>query len=119
MNICKLWLNQVMMSPERIALVDNQNKYTYNNINIWSDYISSQLIKKCECSGKVIGLFFSNSIEYIVAALAVLKVGAAFVPLDIMWPLERIQYVVEDCHAVGVINGDKYYSEKKIFFFLI
>lgn len=118
MNICKLWLNQVMMSPERIALVDNQNKYTYNNINIWSDYISSQLIKKCECSGKVIGLFFSNSIEYIVAALAVLKVGAAFVPLDIMWPLERIQYVVEDCHAVGVINGDKYYSEKKDIFLL-
>eukprot|EP00249_Psilotum_nudum_P030660 c43525_g1_i1 orf=237-1049(-) len=58
--------------------------------------------EQCEC--KRIGVLLGPSADYIISLLAVLKVGAAFVPLDPLWPMGRILAVVADSKPCLVIT---------------
>jgi amino acid adenylation domain-containing protein len=54
--------------------------------------------------GKMVGLCLPRSTALVVAALAVLKAGAAYVPLDPSYPLERISFMLSDCGAPVLVT---------------
>ncbi len=58
-------------------------------------YLIEQGIK----SGDRVGLMFDKSVETYVALLAVLKINAAYVPLDAGFPTERIRFILQRCRA--------------------
>jgi acyl-CoA synthetase len=52
---------------------------------------------------KIVGIYMAPSVEYIVAVLSVLKCGEAFMPLDPLWPKERILSVIASSNAELII----------------
>ena len=61
----------------------------------------------------IIGLRMTTSIEFVVAMLAVLKAGAAYLPIDPAYPDERIEYLISDARPKTVIGRDELDAAEK------
>lgn len=90
---------QVSKRPDAIAIVCDQVSLSYQELDLRSDYLAAQLERAGLRRGDFIGLYLERSIEQVVAMLAVVKLGAAYVPIDLSYPLERIRYMLVDSHA--------------------
>ncbi|MNM16557.1 Tyrocidine synthase 3 [compost metagenome] len=91
-------------APDSIALIDSSSGdlLTYGALNRRSNRLASQLLEYGVTRGSYVGILCERSMDYVIAVLAVLKVGAAFVPLDSEAPAERIHHIVSDA-SIGVI----------------
>ncbi|CAA0081784.1 Linear gramicidin synthase subunit B [BD1-7 clade bacterium] len=89
--------------PEAIALVTEKTTMTYQELERRSSQLASLLVQEVLDPGipgqQIIALCFEPSIEMLVALLAVLKAGHAFVAISVQYPPERAQYVIEDSGA--------------------
>lgn len=109
---------QVKLSPDRVALVFNQQKLTYMELNVranqLSHYISHQYHKRFNqpiSADTLIALYLDKSIEMIVSILAVLKTGAAYVPISPDYPKERVRYILNDTQTPILISHEHYLRE--------
>ena len=73
-----------------------------------SNQMAALLIEKGLCQGDLIGVSLDRSIEMIVALLAILKAGAAYIPLDPAYPQERINDMLRDSEAKFLLSNQKY-----------
>ncbi|MFZ5579115.1 MAG: amino acid adenylation domain-containing protein [Pseudomonadota bacterium] len=89
--------------PDDIALLFEQQRLSYAEINARANRMAHRLIALGVKPGEVIGLFIARGIEQIVAALAVMKTGAAYMPLDSTYPAERLNYMLGDSRAARVL----------------
>jgi amino acid adenylation domain-containing protein len=79
---------------------------SYEELNRRSDHFAQYLFNNKVRSGSTVAICMDRSFEWIVAALGILKAGAAYVPLDPSWPEARLLYAVNDSDAVAVIAPD-------------
>ncbi|MEA5549589.1 amino acid adenylation domain-containing protein [Anabaena cylindrica UHCC 0172] len=84
------------LQPDGVALVCGDSEITYSDLEKYANNLAAKLIATGFGFESIIGLYFDPSIEYIIALLAVLKIGAAFLPLDRSYPETRRQFIVED-----------------------
>ncbi|KID83603.1 polyketide synthase [Metarhizium guizhouense ARSEF 977] len=82
--------------PDNTAVIHNDNEVTFKQLNSSANILARCLAKRGLQQGDVVGLAVSRSIDLIAAILAVLKLGAAYVPIDPSFPAERINQMVED-----------------------
>ena len=68
-----------------------------------SNHIALALQEKQVLTGQRVGVCADRSIETIAAILGILKAGAAYVPLDPAYPVERLQYMIEDSQASVIV----------------
>ncbi|NOQ28402.1 MAG: AMP-binding protein, partial [Bacteroidales bacterium] len=94
--IHQLFEEQVVRTPEGIALVFNNTELTYRELNQKSNQLSHYLISKGLKPGNIMSIMLDRSIEMIVGILSVLKAGGAYCPIDINNPVERKKYILED-----------------------
>ena len=87
---------QVTCVPDNIALVSGQQSLTYANLDAQVNQLAHYLIKQGVEKGIIVGLFLERSVPMIVSILAILKVGAAYLPIDPAYPPERSQFMVTD-----------------------
>ena len=78
------------------AVVTDEVTFSYRDLNRRANQVARHLIAQGIRSGDRVGLIFDKSAETYVAMLAVLKVNAAYVPLDAAFPVERISFIVGD-----------------------
>ena len=69
-----------------------------------SDRLAWWLLRHGCGSGTLVGIYMDRSLEMLVAMLGVMKAGAAYVPLDPMFPSARIEQIVEETHLAGMIT---------------
>ncbi|KAJ2987585.1 hypothetical protein HDV02_006046, partial [Globomyces sp. JEL0801] len=88
--------------PKAIAVVENSKTITYEELEKQSNYFAYQLQEKGVVAGQFIALVTTRSIEMIIGIFAILKIGAAYVPIDSDLPIQRIQYILEtaNCNMV-------------------
>jgi surfactin family lipopeptide synthetase A len=96
---------QVARFPEAEALVCGSRRWTYRELDLLSDALARDLQSAGMGSGARVGLHLQRSPEWVVAALAVLKVGAAYVPLLPGWPGPRLRDLSEGA-GVGLMVSD-------------
>lgn len=84
---------------EQVAVIEDDRKLTYQELEEKSDRLAGYLLAQHIEEGERVGIYGSHSIEMIVGILAVLKCKAAYVPIDIQLPEERIRYILEDSKA--------------------
>ncbi|NTS77174.1 amino acid adenylation domain-containing protein [Catenovulum sp. SM1970] len=99
-----LFERQVEKTPDNIALVFNDEQLTYRALNEKANQlarvIQSQLSKQSSAESKTdtfVGLYLDRSLEMVISILAVLKAGAAYVPISVENPTERSQFILSDC----------------------
>ena len=106
-NIAQLFYEQVEKTPESIALHDGVNQWTYAELNHASNVLVSKIQEKYTVKiNDPIGLLFQPSSEMMIAILAILKLGATYVPIDPDNPEIRNRYIVEDANIKFLISHE-------------
>src|SRR4029077_6170375 len=83
-----LFAAQVARTPEAVALVSGEGSWTYREVEEAANRLAHLLAGHGVGPGGCVALLFSRSAEAIVAILAVLKTGAAYLPIDLAHPRE-------------------------------
>lgn len=92
-SILDIVLSDFSENANLTALVDDKNELTYAQLDWESDQIGAHL-EPNETSR--VGLFLSRSTKIVSSVLGIWKVGKTYVPIDIKYPVGRIQYIIED-----------------------
>lgn len=95
---------QVQHTPNRTALIFENQELTYAQLNARANQLAHYLSSLGARPGKFVGIFMERSVEMIVAVLGILKSGAACIPLDSAYPKERLAFMLEDSGAPVVIS---------------
>ncbi len=96
-TIHELFEKQVKKTPNSIAAVFKNEKLTYKELNERANALARTLLKTGEISkDSIVGIAVERSIEMVIGMLAILKSGAAYLPIDCEYPKERIEYMLSD-----------------------
>ncbi len=91
---------------DHTALSSGKNRYSYAEVDRLSDKVAGYLARRDLKKGQPIGVCFERSCDVVISMLGILKSGCAYVPLDPIYPSERINYIVE-CTGTKLVLGDK------------
>ena len=92
--------------PNKTALVDESGSYTYQELDRLSNGVAAKLIGQGIGTGDIVPILMSRGKAFVAAFIGVMKSGAAFVPLDINYPEERIKSIEESVEAKIVIDDE-------------
>ncbi|KAK0518620.1 hypothetical protein OC834_007670, partial [Tilletia horrida] len=99
---------QAHRTPKKIALVDNmQNFCTFRELSERSDAVCESLKAHGIKPRALVPISFEKSIEVIIAMIAILKAGAAYVPIDPSHPDTRKTYIADKCQASVIMVDAK------------
>ncbi|MGA7053056.1 MAG: AMP-binding protein, partial [Mycobacterium sp.] len=101
---------QVARVPEAVAISCGQRSWSYRELDEAADRLAHVLAGHGVGPGQRVALLLSRSAEAIVAILAVLKAGAAYVPVDPLVPATRTQFVIADAAPVAAITTAEWRS---------
>lgn len=97
---------QAERSPHALAAVSGSTEYTYAELNRRANLLAHRLISMGVGPEDIVGLALPHSLDLVVAAIAVLKTGAAYLPIDLTLPAERIRFMLDDSAPRCVISTD-------------
>ncbi len=103
-SIPVLFGEQVSRAPEAIAVTFEGRSMTYRELDEAANRLAHLLADYGACPGQCVALMFSRSAEAIVAILAVLKTGAAYLPIDPALPPARIEFMIADAGPIAAIT---------------
>jgi amino acid adenylation domain-containing protein/thioester reductase-like protein len=94
--IHELFEKQVKLTPQAVAVAHDNKFVTYAEINRRADKLAHILRNAGVGPEKLVGVCVERSHNMIVGVLGILKAGGAYVPLDPNYPVERLQYMLQD-----------------------
>jgi amino acid adenylation domain-containing protein len=103
----ELFEKQAEQRGDAAALVFEDQRLTYRQLNSSANQLAGYLRRKGIGPGKLVGVFLERSVEMIVTLLATLKAGAAYVPLDVAYPEERLRFMLEDAQVSLLATTDR------------
>ena len=103
-SIPVLWSAWVAQTPDAVGLVCGDCSWTYREVEEAANRLAHLLAVNGAGPGQCVALLLSRSAEAVVAILAVLKTGAAYLPVDPAHPRERIGFMLADAAPVAVIT---------------
>ena len=99
--------------PEAIAVVDKFSRITYEELDRQSNTLAAKLIENGVQPDTFVGIMLPRQKEFIVALLSIMKAGAAYVPMDNEYPIDRLLYMLEDSRAKVLITTRELYEAKQ------
>ncbi|MDA9003956.1 amino acid adenylation domain-containing protein [bacterium] len=90
--------------PDQRAVVFKGSHYTYQTLNNRANQLAHYLLKQGVSSKQMIAICVERSADMVITILGILKAGAAYLPLDPLYPPERIAYILEDAQAPLLIT---------------
>jgi len=96
--------SQAAATPDAPAIVEGEQSITYEELNARANRLAGHLVAEGVVPDSLVGICMSRSADLVVAVLAVLKAGAAYVPLDPAYPEDRLAFMVEDSAAAVVLT---------------
>ena len=103
-SIPVLFAAQAARAPEAVAISCGERSWTYRELDEAANRLAHLLAGQGVGPGESVALLFSRSAEAIVSILAVLKTGAAYVPIDPGLPAARIEFMVADAAPVAALT---------------
>ncbi|MGW7579487.1 amino acid adenylation domain-containing protein, partial [Streptomyces sp. NPDC054765] len=102
-----LFETQAARTPHAPALEHHGTQLTYTELNTRANHLAHHLISRNIGPEQIVALALPRSADLVVCILAVLKAGAAYVPVDPDYPADRITYMLDDARPALLIT-DKY-----------
>lgn len=113
-SLIEVFEEQVKKTPDKIAVVFNEEEITYKNLNLRVNSLASLLREKGVKNNDLIGIISDKSIEMIIGTLAILKAGGAYLPIDYRYPADRVMHMINDS-KIKIILSDRELSEEVTF----
>ena len=102
--IQRVFERQAAATPDQLAVVQGDRSLTYGELDEAANRLAHLLVSLGAQPGERVGLCVERDLSTVVAMLAVLKAGAAYMPMDPAHPQERLGYLVEDCRPVVLLT---------------
>ncbi|MCX5229215.1 non-ribosomal peptide synthetase [Streptomyces sp. NBC_00233] len=99
-----LFAGQAARSPEATALVFEDQVVSYGELDVWSNRLARHLTGRGVRPGDLVGVHVERSPQMVAALLAVLKAGAGYTMLDPLFPVERLNGVLEQVAPAALIT---------------
>ncbi len=96
---------QAVRSPHALAVTGGGAELSYGELNVRANRLARHLVSLGAGPGRLVAIAMPRSPEMIVAVLAVLKSGAAYVPVDPGYPADRIAFMLADTSPVAVLTA--------------
>ena len=103
-SIPALFAAQVARVPEAVAITCGERSWTYRELDESTNRLAHLLVGRGAGPGHRVAVVIPRSAEAIVAILAVLKTGAAYVPIDPALPAARIEFMLTDAAPIATIS---------------
>ncbi|ETT55846.1 non-ribosomal peptide synthetase [Paenibacillus sp. FSL H7-689] len=103
-RIHELFEEQVLITPDKIAVEHNDIQMSYSELNSRSNQLARVLVKHNITSESLVGILLGNSVEVVISILAILKAGAAYLPIDPEYPVERVEYILNNSGTELIIT---------------
>ncbi|RBL91045.1 non-ribosomal peptide synthase/polyketide synthase [Chitinophaga flava] len=104
-TIIDLFEEQVAVTPDKTAIVFEEQSLTYRRLDEAADRLGYYLQQQGIGTGDLVAVCMERSQDMMIALLGIQKAGAAYVPVDPDYPVARINYLLEDT-AVGIVVMD-------------
>jgi polyketide synthase PksN len=97
---------QVARTPDATAVVFRDQSVSYRQLNLRANQLANLLIARGVKRGDLVGVLMDRSWEMVASLYAVLKAGAAYVPMDPAYPSHRLEIMVEDAGAAVILTQE-------------
>ncbi|OLT62072.1 non-ribosomal peptide synthetase [Moorena bouillonii] len=95
---------QVEKNPEAVAVVFEEQKLTYSELNSKANQLARYLQHLGVKPEVLVGICYERSVEMVIALLATLKAGGAYVPIDPSYPPQRLAYMLADAEVLVLLT---------------
>ncbi|WP_295615448.1 non-ribosomal peptide synthetase [Chamaesiphon sp. GL140_3_metabinner_50] len=102
----QLFENIAKQYPDAIALVSEDDRLTYQELNIRSNKLAHFLTKSGVRAEVLVGLCVERSFDLVIGMLAILKAGGAYVPIDPTYPSERLNLMIRDANISVLLTHE-------------
>ncbi|QQQ79078.1 amino acid adenylation domain-containing protein [Saccharothrix sp. 6-C] len=100
----RMFADRVAQAPDALAAVFRDEELTYAGLDARANRLARLLAARGAGPERVVAFALPRSLEAAVVVLAVLKAGAAFLPIDAKLPPDRIAYMVDDARPITVVS---------------
>ncbi|OQA79924.1 MAG: Linear gramicidin synthase subunit B [bacterium ADurb.Bin243] len=107
----EIFEEQAAKTPDKKAVVFLNESISYKRLKNKGDALAARLRSLGAGRDDIVGIFVDRSIEMFIGAVGVLKSGAAFMPIDTKYPMDRIEFMLEDSRA-RVLVTQKHLMDK-------
>lgn len=116
-SISKAFKEMAEVRINEIAIIHGERRFTYGELHRMSDKLAAEMIEAGVSRGSFVALLCERSPEAVIAMIATLKAGCTYVPIDPLYPKDRIEFVLEDCRpeAILTFNSVKFDYEGELF----
>ena len=105
--------NQVELNPNKIAIKDEVNQYSYLELNSLTNQIANYIIHHFNDDNQdPIGVIMNRSANMVVFLIGILKTGRSYIPLDPTFPCERLEYIIQNS-GIKILISDDHHSFTK------
>ncbi|MGD1946197.1 MAG: amino acid adenylation domain-containing protein [Croceivirga sp.] len=102
--------NIAVQFPSKVAVSCGPTSITYQDLLDRSTAIATKIVQKTKGENQIVGLCLDRSVDLVIGLLAILKAGAAYLPLDPEYPKHRIAYMLKDAEVNFVLTEEGYES---------
>ncbi|WP_159074400.1 non-ribosomal peptide synthetase, partial [Streptomyces dioscori] len=99
-----LFERQAARTPDAVAVVFEDRAVTYAELNAGANRLARRLVELGAGPERIVALTLPRSVEMVVALLAVMKSGAAYLPIDPEFPDDRVRYMLDDAGPVCLLT---------------
>ena len=103
-TLLSLFAEQVQQHPNNIAVCYDEERLSYRELDCRTNQLAHYLIAQGVGKGDRVGICMDRSTDFVMAVWAVLKAGAAYVPMDANYPAERLAYMAADSDAAAILT---------------
>ncbi|CAI0898473.1 Linear gramicidin synthase subunit D [Serratia rubidaea] len=112
-HVLDAFIQQVSTSPTHPAIIDKDNKnISYQQLDDLSNRLCALLQRRGVGPGDYIPLLAQRTPQLIIGMLAIVKAGAAYIPLDSSYPEQRIKYIIEKSRSPIILSDHENNNEK-------
>lgn len=97
---------QVARTPDAVAVSYGENVLTYSQLNARANQLAHLLCKRGAAPEILVALYMDRSLQMVIAILAIVKAGAAYVPLDHTYPSDRLAFMLADSKPVLILTEE-------------
>ncbi|MFI5800315.1 amino acid adenylation domain-containing protein [Streptomyces sp. NPDC051677] len=97
---------QAARTPDRVALVLEGEEVAYGDLHARANRLARHLVGQGAGPGRLVALALPRSVDLLVGLLAIVKTGAAYLPVDVGYPADRIAHMLADAAPICVLDSD-------------